>query len=268
LDSILGLATKKDFTLLLIPSNVWLRYIMKYFYQVIAWMIGWELLFFSSSAHMAESIDPADDLSLTLHHFPHAEVYHLMSESRVNEIFSDRLDLFPQSQIPRLSRHFLYLCKEYRLDPAFVLSLIEVESGFHVKAVSSVRALGLMQVMLPTANFVVKKLGVRFSGQENFQGSRIRKTTITPKMLVDPFINLSIGISYLAWLRDYYRGSSYYILAAYNLGPARLDELRAQKSFRPTGTKKYYEAIRKNVSGVRFYRKVVPHRKKALKIDA
>src|SRR6201993_1751506 len=78
------------------------------------------------------SADPTDDLSLYLAHAPARDVYRLMSEQKVAEVLADNLDLFPKSLAPRLAHHLVSLCKHYRFDPAFVLSLIRVESGFHV----------------------------------------------------------------------------------------------------------------------------------------
>src|SRR5688572_27686047 len=121
---------------------------MKYFSLTSIWLCCLSTLFLFSSFHVTEA-DPVDDLSFTLGHPAGTEVYSLIPENRVSEILADRLDLFPKALAPRLAQHIIFLCKEYRFDPAFILSLIEVESGFHVKAASKVGALGLMQVMIP-----------------------------------------------------------------------------------------------------------------------
>ena len=61
-------------------------------------------------------------------------------------------------------------------------------------------------------------------------------------------------IAYLATLRDRYRDfTPYHLVAAYNLGPTRMDELLSRKSFKPVTTKKYYEDIRRGVQVFRFY---------------
>jgi soluble lytic murein transglycosylase-like protein len=227
----------------------------KYCSLVSIWAIGLISFLFFSSARLTEA-DPTDDFSFSLGSSPSGEVYRLMSEDEVSEILEDRLDLFPKSQVPRLARHIIFLCQKYRLNPAFVLSLIEVESSYRIKAVSPVGAIGLMQVMVPTADYVIHTHGVRFSGYENFKGNSIRKGKITVAKLMDPFVNTALGISYLAMLRDHYKGSSSYVLAAYNVGPGRLDELLAQKSFRPVETKKYFLAIRNKVPRFRSYKQI------------
>jgi soluble lytic murein transglycosylase-like protein len=72
---------------------------------------------------------------------------------------------------------------------------------------------------------------------------------------MDPYVNTAIGVAYLAWLRDYYKGSPYRLLAAYNVGPGRMNELLSQRSFQPTETKKYFLSIRRGVPVFRFYQK-------------
>jgi hypothetical protein len=231
---------------------------MKYFRLVFFWSTLLVTGLFWTSAHLTEA-DPTDDFSFTLGHSEGTEVYNLLPEHRVSEILHSRLDLFPKSKVPGLARHIISLCKKYRFDPSFILALIEVESGFRVKAVSPVGALGLMQVMSPTAQFVIEEVGFYFTGHENFIGSNLRQKTLTKDLLMDPFINTAIGIAYLAWLRDYYRGySPYHVFAAYNVGPGRMNELLAQKSFRPTETKKYFLNIRRGAAQIRYYNPPVP----------
>ena len=196
------------------------------------------------------SADPTDDLSLSLAHSPDLQDYDLMSAGKVAEVLSDQLDLFPKSLTPRLARHLVKLCRYYRFDPAFVLSLIRVESGFHVRVVSNAGAVGLMQVMPTTARLII----------DDWDLAVPRRVDIR-KALTDPFFNLTVGVAYLASLRDHYEGRSpYYLLAAYNMGPARIDELMTRKSFHPVQTLKYYEAIRRGVPDFRYYDVRAPHK--------
>jgi hypothetical protein len=235
---------------------------MKYLRLTFLWSAVLVAHLFWASPNLTEA-DPTDDFSFSLGNSAGTGVYGLIPEHRVAEILSTRLDLFPRSKVPHLARHIITLCKKYRFNPSFILSLIEVESAFKVKAVSSVGALGLMQVMPPTAQFVIKNVGFQFSGHENFSEESLRQKALTPDMLMEPFVNTAIGIAYLAWLRDYYVGHSpYHILAAYNVGPGRLDQLLARKSFCPTETKKYFLNIRRGVSQIRYYNPPVRKRLK------
>jgi hypothetical protein len=227
----------------------------KYFTLVISRTLLVSLGFVIGSISLTQA-DPTDDLSFTVGHFPKVEVYRWMAAERVAGVLADRLDHFPKSLSLRLAHHILKQCRKYRLDPAFILSLIDVESGFHTQALSPVGAVGLMQVMVPTANFVNRQLGIYFSGYENFHGLGLTNRSIRASELKDPFLNTAIGIAYLAWLRDYYQDMpSHYVFAAYNLGPGRMDELLSQGAFHPVGTKRYFLAIRKGVPGFRYYKK-------------
>ena len=220
-------------------------------------------LFCVSAVRLIQA-DPSDDFSFTLAHTPEDEAYSLMPETQVTAILRDHLDLFPRSQAPRLARHLLHLCRYYRFDPAFVLALIEVESRFRTKVISPAGAVGLMQIMPSTARRVVKEMGVKLAPR------KLRRQSF----LLDPYINTTVGVAYLAWLRDHYRGMPpYYLVAAYNAGPAKIDELLARGAFRPVLTKKYYEAIRRGIPEFRFYRSPEPrpgrrsHRKPAIKTE-
>ncbi len=189
--------------------------------------------------------DPADDFSFSLTHAPRPESFDTLSRNRVAEILRDRLDLFPASQTPKLANHLIQLCRQYRFDPAFILAVIQIESMFKIQAVSPVGALGLMQLMPGTALMIARDWGIYTSAVEK-GGTRA---------ILDPYVNMSLGVAYLAWLRDHYWGKSpYYILAAYNAGPGKIDELIAKKNFTPVTTLKYFQDIRRALPEFRYYR--------------
>jgi len=83
----------------------------------------------------------------------------------------------------------------YSIDPQLVHSIIRAESNYNPQAVSSKGAIGLMQLMPPTA----KAYGV--------------------KDLYDPIENIEGGIKYLRDLIKTYNQDHELILAAYNAGP-------------------------------------------------
>ncbi|HVS80812.1 MAG TPA: transglycosylase SLT domain-containing protein [Pyrinomonadaceae bacterium] len=98
------------------------------------------------------------------------------------------------------------------LDPYQVAGLIRQESVFNPRAVSSAKAYGLMQVVVPTGMTTAKKVGV--------------ERTITMESLFEPRLNIQLGTAYLRDQLDRY-GHIEYVAAAYNAGPHRVEQWRA-----------------------------------------
>lgn len=251
--------------LLYIRASVWLRsghvaLMKKYLTLVLVWTVLVTVALGFRSAGQLRA-DPTDDFSFTLGQLPQSVAYRIMPEKQVTHIFEDRLDKFPKSEAPKLAQHLLELCKRHRFDPAFILAMIEVESRFQIKVVSYAGAVGLMQIMPATAVVVASKLNPELASQTGLTRLRLRRgeknlQQAAKRVLTNPYANLSLGVAYLAWLRDKYEGlTSYYLVAAYNVGPARMDVLRARKHFKPVATKLYFEAIRRGVPNFRYYRR-------------
>src|SRR5262249_36918271 len=85
-------------------------------------------------------------------------------------------------------------------------AVIQVESHFDPFAVSSVGARGLMQLMPPTAQWLVSK-----------DASPVR---IRPTHLFNPVLNIELGTTYLAQLMKRFDGDLTRPLIAYNAGPS------------------------------------------------
>jgi soluble lytic murein transglycosylase len=98
------------------------------------------------------------------------------------------------------------------LDPYQVAGLIRQESVFNPRAVSSARAYGLMQVVVPTGVTTAKKYGV--------------DRTVTMESLFEPRLNIQLGTAFLKDQIDKY-GRIEYVAAAYNAGPGRVVQWRA-----------------------------------------
>lgn len=213
---------------------------MKSVLHILSWaaLVGLSALALSTSR--VGVLDPTDDFSFTISRAKlRPDSIAWMSEREIRKILVDHLDLFPRSKAPALARHILKLAGQHQFDPAFILSVIQVESGFRIKVVSPAGAIGLMQLMPATAQLVARQNGIPYRDARS---------------LHDPFTNLSLGVAYLAYLREKFRGDSpYFHIAAYNIGPARLEELRARKSFRPVNTRRYFEKIQGGVPRLRYY---------------
>ena len=90
------------------------------------------------------------------------------------------------------------------LDPLMVAAVIHVESRFDPFAVSGVGACGLMQLMPPTAQWLMPK------DSEN---------KLRPAHLFNPVLNIELGTAYLAQLLGRFNGDISMALIAYNAGP-------------------------------------------------
>jgi len=93
--------------------------------------------------------------------------------------------------------------KDYNLQPALIYGVIHTESRFDPKAGSSVGALGLMQIMPETFDWLQEKRGE--SGK------------YTTEDLYTPSVNIDYGSYLLRYFLDYY-GNEKCAVAAYNAG--------------------------------------------------
>lgn len=139
----------------------------------------------------------------------------------------------PQKAV-RLSRLIAKLAGRHGLPAGLILSVMRVESDFQPWAVSSQGALGLMQVMPETGEWLAQRYGMKWEG---------------PAMLLDEEMNTLFGVRYLAYLRDKYEGDLQKMLSAYNRGPAKVDEeLNEGRSVTST----YYHKIKRNFPKLAF----------------
>jgi soluble lytic murein transglycosylase len=96
------------------------------------------------------------------------------------------------------------------LPKSLVFAVIREESGFRPDVVSRAGAIGLMQLMPRTAQYV---------------GQLIR-LEVDLDQLFDPDLNILLGTTYLKRLLRQYEGNLYYALAAYNGGPTNVNRWR------------------------------------------
>jgi soluble lytic murein transglycosylase-like protein len=97
----------------------------------------------------------------------------------------------PPAEIKKLVEQ---TAKRYNVDPKLIQAVIQVESDYNPRALSSKGAMGLMQLIPSTA----ERLGVRnpYSAKQNIEG----------------------GVNYLRHLLDVFNGDLNLSLAAYNAG--------------------------------------------------
>jgi soluble lytic murein transglycosylase-like protein len=117
-----------------------------------------------------------------------------------------------RSHLPRVESHAAWIVEaanESRVDPHLLAAVMLSESGGDVGAVSSAGALGLFQLMLPTA-------------RERAQRMRLPEPS-RGDLLEDGRLNTRLAAHYLRWLERRYDGHLESVLVAYNAGPGRLE---------------------------------------------
>ena len=100
----------------------------------------------------------------------------------------------------------------HRLDPYLMTALIAQESTFTPDVRSSANAVGLMQLIPPTARRYASKLGIRYSS----------------RMLTQPETNVQLGMRYFKDLMDRF-GGAHFALASYNAGESRIARWIAER---------------------------------------
>ena len=85
---------------------------------------------------------------------------------------------------------------------------MQVESRYDPSAVSGADALGLMQLIPPTAKRVGREIDLK----------------VTRRDVLRPYINIALGARYLGGLLKRYRGQTPLAIAAYNAGEDRVDQ--------------------------------------------
>ncbi|GIL16295.1 MAG: hypothetical protein BroJett040_00460 [Oligoflexia bacterium] len=135
----------------------------------------------------------------------------------VIKLINEAIDLNPQLRsLDLISIGFpkVYLEKIQKessakgLSPYLVRSLIRQESAFGLKATSTSNALGLMQLIPPTAQEVAQELNI---------GS-----IQIPDDLYESELNITMGTHYISKMIDQFGGNVPLGLAAYNAGPHRI----------------------------------------------
>jgi soluble lytic murein transglycosylase-like protein len=132
------------------------------------------------------------------------------TESDILKLILRFSDDISSSQAHELAKLIIEECDNYEIDPSLILAIIQVESNFSPMAVSGKGAIGLMQVMPSTGEYLAEKLGISISGK---------------KELHDPFLNVRLGIYYLSLLEDRFDNTED-ALFAYYYGPSRFESIR------------------------------------------
>lgn len=97
----------------------------------------------------------------------------------------------------------------YGIDPFLIAAIIRVESNFQLGQESRKGAIGVMQIMPDTAEWIIEAGG-------------------HPKHTLDELhqveVNINLGSWYVSWLQKHYKGNKFYTLAAYNAGQGNVNK--------------------------------------------
>ncbi len=178
---------------------------------------------------------------------------YLKSIQVMNEAWNEDLELIRSPFIGfAYPRDYEPLIKKFNtsLYPELILGLMRQESAFYTRAVSSSGALGLMQLIPPTAEEVASELGV--------------KDLKLPESMFDPEMNVRFGTHYISKMVREFGGNIPFAVAAYNAGPHRVKswietrKLKLKESIEPqdelwieelpwSETRFYVKAILRNI---------------------
>lgn len=98
---------------------------------------------------------------------------------------------------------------KYDVDPYLVLSIIQVETRFNEKKISKKGAVGLMQIMPETAEWLVEQGG--------FPLDHVKRVH-------EPEINIELGSMYLSSIYHQFSKNNLVTIAAYNAGPGNVNK--------------------------------------------
>ena len=105
-------------------------------------------------------------------------------------------------------------------EPAFILAVIHAESTFRPHVVSHRGAMGLMQVMEETGEWIAQ-----MKGMQDYETD----------MLFVPEHNIAIGSYFLNWLWRYFDGDITLILSGYNAGMGNVNRWLLDERFSEDG---------------------------------
>ena len=110
----------------------------------------------------------------------------------------------------RYKQQIIQAADAFSLEPWHVAAVVRCESSFDAKATSSAGAMGLMQIMPETGQWLAGKFG--------------EADGFDPQTLYDPETNLKYGCWYLNWLMDRYGRNLVLVTAAYHAGQGTVDK--------------------------------------------
>ena len=127
-----------------------------------------------------------------------------------------------------LARSIVEASVRENYDPLFVTAVIKHESTFNKLAHSSAGAVGLMQIIPSTGEYIARLENRSWDGALKLR---------------EPSYNIELGITYFRYLEDLFRGNREHALIAYNWGPQNLMMALKNKTAIPSSPRQYAQKI-------------------------
>ena len=176
--------------------------------EIRAWLIllAWVLIGTSPVIYAATTQQPAEDV----YNEPTEDIIRWKEENEVSvEVTVKPLEQYETEyyDVPlseELQLHIFKECEKHNIAPAIIIAMIEQESDFDASDIGdNGNSYGLMQI------------------QPKWHAGRMESLGCTN--LLDPFQNVTVGIDYVAALKDK-NNDLYWVLMAYNAGPSKATE--------------------------------------------
>jgi soluble lytic murein transglycosylase len=129
--------------------------------------------------------------------------------------FERRLPGAFKAQAFELSETLIRDSHRYGLDPLLVMAVIATESSFRPRARGSVGEIGLMQLRPQTAQWVARRFNIAYGGAASLER---------------PYVNVRLGIAYMAYLRAQFPDQAGHYVSAYNMGTRNVRRLLANQT--------------------------------------
>lgn len=126
---------------------------------------------------------------------------------------------------------------KHGMDPVFLMSVMQGESGLDPMRLGTLDEIGLMQLRPSTAQWIAEKFKIKYTG---------------PQSLFDPTVNVRLGAAYLAYLREKFDSHAQLYLAAYNMGARNVNNALEKKVWPkdyPVHVMKYYVDFYSTIEG-------------------
>jgi soluble lytic murein transglycosylase len=138
-----------------------------------------------------------------------------------------------------------YISKKYDVKAELIAGIVYAESNFNSSAISPKGAIGIMQILPETAEWICGVMKIPYS----------------ERMLFNPLYNIEIGTFYLTYLKEKFSGANAYV-AAYNAGEGNVklwlenDKYTQNGDIKTTPFKQTNAYIEKVNKATEYYKKV------------